>query len=155
MGEGEEQMIRQTIAIRYMDENYDNLVPRLAPLPQGDWIDLAVPRDYFIAAHEYEQILFGVAMQLPDGYEAHIVPRSSTYRKYHIIQTNGIGIIDNSYRGNNDEWQMPVLATQNTLIPYGTRIAQFRIVPKMLMPNLTEVPYFEEGENRGGFGSTD
>lgn len=154
MGEGEE-MIRHTITIRYIDEDYADLVPRLAPLPQGDWIDLAVPKDYHIPAGEYEQIRFGIAMQLPDGYEAHIVPRSSTYRKYHIIQTNGIGIIDNSYRGNNDEWQMPVLATQDTFIPYAARIAQFRIVPKMLMPNLNEVPYFEIGEDRGGFGSTD
>ena len=92
-------------------------------------------------------------MKLPDGYEAWIVPRSSTFKKYHIIQTNGIGIIDNSYCGDNDEWKMPVLAMRDTFIPKGTRICQFRVIKSMKYPRWKEVTTLET-ESRGGFGST-
>lgn len=147
-------MIRETLFVRYMDERYTDLVPRLAPIKQGDWIDLAVPCDLTLETSTYYQIPFGIAVQLPEGYEAYIVERSSTFRKFGILQTNAVGIIDNSYRGNDDEWQIPVYATRDTFIPAGTRIAQFRTEQKMLMPSLCEVPYFKEGENRGGFGTT-
>lgn len=92
-------------------------------------------------------------MKLPDGYEAHIVPRSSTFKKWHIIQTNHMGIIDNSYSGNNDIWSMPVLATEDTIINLNDRICQFRIVEKMDEVCFEEVDHLDS-ENRGGFGST-
>lgn len=71
----------------------------------------------------------GVAMEIPKGYEAHLLPRSGSFKKYGIIQTNSMGIIDNSYSGDNDEWKLPILATRNVTIPKGHRIAQFRIIP--------------------------
>lgn len=71
----------------------------------------------------------GVAMEIPEGYEAHLLPRSGSFKKYGIIQTNSMGIIDNSYSGDNDEWKLPILATRNVTIPKGHRIAQFRIIP--------------------------
>lgn len=101
---------------------------------------------------DFKLIPMGVAMKLPEGYEAHLAPRSSTFGKYGIIQTNGIGIIDSTYCGNEDEWLMPVLATRAITIPRGTRICQFRIVEKQ--PPLDFVISTDLGESRGGFGST-
>ena len=92
-------------------------------------------------------------MKLPDGYEAHIVPRSSTFKKWGILQTNHMGVIDNSYSGDNDVWGMPVLAMRDTVIHKNDRICQFRIVKKMGKVELIEVDHME-GNDRGGFGST-
>ena len=94
-----------------------------------------------------------VAMQLPNGYEAHVVPRSSTFKTYGIIQTNSKGIIDESYCGDNDEWKMPVYATRNTVINFNERICQFRIVKKMPKLNIIKVDNLDN-DDRGGFGST-
>ncbi len=92
-------------------------------------------------------------MKLPEGYEAHIVPRSSTFKKWGVVQVNGVGIIDNSYSGDNDIWGMPVLAMRDTIINKNDRICQFRIVKRMGNVKFIEVEHLEEN-NRGGFGST-
>lgn len=127
--------------------------PKIEKLSIGDWIDLRSAEDVDMEAGEYRQISLGVSMQLPEEYEAHVAPRSSTFKKWGIIQVNGIGIIDNSYCGNDDIWRMPVLAMRNTHIHKGDRIAQFRVVQKQPSVEFVEVDYLE-GPTRGGFGST-
>lgn len=92
-------------------------------------------------------------MVLPDGYEAHIVPRSSTFKNWKIIQTNSVGIIDNSYSGENDQWMMPVYAVEDTKIKKNDRICQFRILEKMPVLEIQEVEHLND-VSRGGFGST-
>lgn len=92
-------------------------------------------------------------MKLPDGYEAHILPRSSTFKKWGIIQTNHMGVIDNSYSGNNDIWGMPVRAMEDTEIKVNDRICQFRIMKKQPELEFIEVDHLD-GADRGGFGST-
>lgn len=92
-------------------------------------------------------------MMLPEGYEAHVVPRSSTFKNWGILQTNSMGIIDNSYCGDNDIWQMPVYAVRDTHISKGDKICQFRIVPKMPTVNFAESDHLSD-KDRGGFGST-
>ena len=104
-------------------------------------------------AGEFRLIPLGVAMELPDGYEAHVVPRSSTYKNYSVIQANHMGVIDNSYCGDDDQWMFPAIAFQDTNIPKGTRICQFRIVEKQPPVQLETVAHLT-GPNRGGFGST-
>lgn len=120
----------------------------------GDWIDLKAAEDVSLRAGDYAQIPLGVAMKLPADYEAHLVPRSSTFRKYGIIQTNGVGIIDNDYSGDDDEWAMPVYATRDVMIRRGARIAQFRIVPTMDDDVITHTVDKLNELSRGGFGST-
>ncbi len=92
-------------------------------------------------------------MVLPDGYEAHIVPRSSTFKNWKIIQTNSVGIIDNSYSGENDQWMMPVYAVEDTKIKKNDRICQFRILEKMPALEIQEAEHLND-VSRGGFGST-
>jgi dUTP pyrophosphatase len=140
------------IKIKYKDET----IPRLKKLEKGDWIDLAAAEDVVIEPMSFKLIDLGIAMQLPEGYEAHIVPRSSTFKHWHIIQTNHMGVIDNSYSGPEDWWKFPAFnlsTTEATLIKKGERICQFRIEtqqPDVLFDELN----FQEGVNRGGFGST-
>lgn len=126
---------------------------KFAVIPEGDWQDLAIVEDVEMKAGEFRKISFGFAMKLPEGYEAHIVPRSSTFERYGIIQTNGIGIIDNKYEGNNDIWMLPCYATMDIIIPAGTRTSQFRLVEKQ---KKLKIEYVEnlEGEDRGGFGQS-
>lgn len=119
----------------------------------GDWIDLRAAENVELEKGEFKLIHLGVGMKLPDGYEAHIVPRSSTFKNYHIIQTNNIGIVDNSYCGENDEWKMPVLAFENTIIHKNDRICQFRIVKNQPSIEFNIVEHLDK-ESRGGFGST-
>lgn len=119
----------------------------------GDWYDLRTAEAVTMEAGDFRLIPLGVAMKLPDGYEAHIVPRSSTYKNYNVIQANHMGVIDNSYCGDNDQWMFPAIAFIDTYIPRGTRICQFRIVEKQ--PEITfDVVDHLDGEDRGGFGST-
>lgn len=119
----------------------------------GDWIDLRSAETVCLYKGEKALLRLGVAMKLPDGYEAILAPRSSTFKNYGIIQTNGIGIIDSTYCGNNDEWLMPVLATRETMIHKNDRICQFRIQKKQ--PTIKFVVVDKLGdEDRGGFGST-
>lgn len=137
------------ILIRYHNKN----ITPLEKISLGDWIDLRAAETVELGEGESCIISLGVSMKLPEGYEAHIVPRSSTFKKWGIIQTNHMGIIDNSYSGDNDIWGMPVLATRYTIIHENDRICQFRIVKKMDDVHFTEVDHLD-GEDRGGFGST-
>ena len=120
---------------------------------KSDWIDLRASEEVTLKAGEFCLIPLGVAMELPEGYEAHVVPRSSTFKNYGIIQTNSCGIIDGTYCGDDDRWRMPVYAVRDTVIHVNDRICQFRIFENQ--PKIT----FDEVEslgnkNRGGFGST-
>ena len=120
---------------------------------KSDWIDLRSNQSIALKQGEFALIDLGFAMQLPYGYEAHLVPRSSTFKNFGILQTNSIGIIDNSYCGNEDYWLMSVYATRDTFINKGDRICQFRITKKMEDISITEVQSLNN-TNRGGFGST-
>ena len=119
----------------------------------GDWIDLRSAETVCLYKGEKALLRLGVAMKLPDGYEAILAPRSSTFKNYGIIQTNGIGIIDSTYCGNNDEWMMPVLATREVMIHKNDRICQFRIQKKQPAIKFVVVDKLGD-EDRGGFGST-
>ena len=118
----------------------------------GDWIDLKVAEDVLIKAGEYKEIPLGVKIALPEGYEAIVVPRSSTFKKYRILLANSVGVIDNDYAG---EWMFPVLAFDDILLVKGTRIAQFRLLKnqkEFLIMETDDVRKF--GKKRGGLGST-
>lgn len=125
--------------------------PQLEILDKGDWIDLYTYEDVSLKPGESARINLGVAMKLPDGYEAHVAPRSSTFKRWGILQTNSVAVIDNSYCGDDDLWLYPVFATQPVVIPKGTRLCQFRIVEKQPKINFITVDKLGE-ENRGGFG---
>ena len=121
--------------------------------PNGDWIDLRTAEEVTIHKGQFKMISLGVSMKLPEGYEALVIPRSSTYKMWNIIQTNHIGLIDNSYCGDNDVWKFPAFAFETVTIPKDTRICQFRIQKKM---DAVEFETVEQLGNpdRGGFGST-
>lgn len=138
-----------TIKIKYHNDQ-----PKLCFVEnKSDWIDLRAAETVEITAGEFKLISLGVSMKLPEGYEAHLVPRSSTYKKWGIIQVNSVGIIDNSYSGTNDIWRIPVLAMRDTVIYEGDRICQFRIIKKQPEIQLVEVDELDSTD-RGGFGST-
>lgn len=128
-------------------------VEKIKAISKGDWIDLRCAEDTTIKAGEYKLIPLGVAIELPKGYEALIVPRSSTFKNYGVFQTNHLGVIDETYCGDNDEWHMPVYATHNTLIEKGERICQFRIIKHQPQIRLVEVETLGNAD-RGGIGST-
>lgn len=119
----------------------------------GDWIDLRAAEDVEMGAGDFRLISLGISMKLPDGYEAHVVPRSSTYRRWGIIQANHMGVIDNSYCGDNDIWKFPAIAIRDTTIYKNDRICQFRIVKKQPEFEFEEVEYMDDPD-RGGFGSS-
>jgi len=138
------------IKIRYISKEIDKLCYVDG---KSDWIDLRCARRTELKAGEFALIPLGVAMQLPEGYEAHLMPRSSTFKTWGVIQPNSMGIIDNSYCGSGDEWKMQVYALRDTVIEVNDRIAQFRIMenqPKLSFLECEEL----EGKDRGGFGST-
>lgn len=137
------------VHIKYHDTEID----KVEKIAKGDWIDLRAAETVELKAGDFKIISLGVSMKLPEGYEAHIVPRSSTYKKWGILQTNHMGVIDNSYSGDNDIWGMPVLAMCDTVIHKNDRICQFRIVKKMDDLQFDEVEHLD-GTDRGGFGST-
>lgn len=139
----------QEILVKYHD---DELV-RLEKKAVGDWIDLRSAVDITLNAGEFKIIPLGVSMKLPEGYEAHIAPRSSTFKNWKIIQVNGVGVVDNSYSGENDIWGMPVVAMEDTTIHKNDRICQFRIIKRMEDVEIAEVSHLD-GKDRGGFGST-
>ena len=120
---------------------------------KSDWIDLRSAEDVELKAGEFKLISLGVSMELPKGYEAHVVPRSSTFKTWGILQTNSMGIIDESYRSDSDIWKMPVYATRDTTIHKNDRICQFRIEKHQPTIKFEEVEHLE-GEERGGFGSS-
>ena len=120
---------------------------------KGDWIDLRVAEDVELKAGEFKIISLGVSMKLPEGYEAVIIPRSSTFKTWGILQTNHFGLIDNSYCGDNDIWRFPALATRDVLIEKNSRICQFRIQHKMGRVTFNTVEHLSNID-RGGFGSS-
>lgn len=120
---------------------------------KSDWIDLRAAEDVTLKAGEYKLIPLGIAMKLPKGYEAHVVPRSSTFKNFGVIQTNHYGVIDESYCGDNDQWFVPVYAMRDTLIHVNDRICQFRIMEHQPVIEFEETDKLE-GTDRGGFGST-
>lgn len=121
--------------------------------PKGDWIDLRAAEDVEMKAGEFKLISLGVSMALPEGYEAHIVPRSSTFKNWGIIQANHMGVVDNNYCGDNDIWKFPAIALGDTTIYKNDRICQFRIVEKQPKLKFMQVDRLG-GEDRGGFGSS-
>lgn len=126
---------------------------KIEKIPQGDWIDLRAAEEVELKAGEFRLISLGVSIQLPKGYEAHIAPRSSTFKNWGILQVNSVGVVDESYCGEDDIWCMPVYATRDAVIHKNDRICQFRIMKKMEPVALVEVEHME-GPNRSGFGST-
>ena len=135
----------EKILIRYISDK----IEKLRPIGnKSDWIDLRSAEDVVLQKGEYRLIRLGVAMQLPDGYEAHLVPRSSTFKNFGIIQTNHQGVVDNSYCGDNDEWCMPVYAVRDTCIHLNDRIIKKQ--PELVFEETEHLP----GKDRGGFGST-
>ena len=137
------------IKIKYFDKEID----KISKITQGDWIDLRSAVNITLRAGEFALIPLGVGMILPDGYEAHIAPRSSTFKHWGILQANSIGIIDNSYSGENDQWMLPVYATRDTKIRKNDSICQFRIMEQMQEVVIQEVEHLND-KSRGGFGST-
>ncbi|MCL2718513.1 MAG: dUTP diphosphatase [Lachnospiraceae bacterium] len=139
-----------TIKIKYFTDKIDKLEYIDG---KSDWIDLRAAEDIELKANEFKLIPLGIAMELPKGYEAHVVPRSSTFKNYGLIQTNHMGVIDCSYCGDDDQWFVPVYAMRDTKIAVNDRICQFRIVenqPKLSFEEVTNL----SPESRGGFGST-
>lgn len=128
----------------------------IAPIevnPKGDWVDLRAAEDVEMKAGEFRLISLGVSMKLPEGYEAHILPRSSTFKNWGIIQANHMGVVDNSYCGNNDIWKYPAIALRDTVIHKNDRICQFRVAEKQPKLHFMEVSQLSS-EDRGGFGSS-
>ena len=138
------------IKIKYFTDKID----RLCYIDgKSDWVDLRAAETVKLKAGEFKLIPLGVAMQLPNGYEAHVVPRSSTFKNFGIIQTNSFGIIDESYAGDTDEWKMPVYATRDAIIHVNDRICQFRICEHQPQIVFNEVEHLSD-KSRGGFGSS-
>ena len=138
-----------TIKVKYHNPNMEKITIQ----PNGDWIDLRAAETVPMKAGDFKLISLGVSMKLPEGYEAHVVPRSSTFKKWGVLQANSMGVIDNSYSGENDIWRFPALAMRDTVIEEGDRICQFRIERKMEAVEFEAVDHMEDAE-RGGFGST-
>ena len=138
------------IKIKYFDKDIEKLKYIDG---KSDWIDLRASEDVEFKKGEFKLIPLGVAMELPNGYEAHVVPRSSTFKNFGLIMTNSVGIIDGSYCGDNDMWHFPVIAMRDTEIHKNDRICQFRIMRNQPEIIFKEVEHLE-GVDRGGFGST-
>lgn len=138
----------KTIKIKYLRD-----IKKIEKFNVGDWIDLRAAEDVNMVAGEYRMIPLGVAMELPHGYEALVAPRSSTFKKYGVILTNSIGIIDETYKGDNDEWQFLAFAMRDTVIHKNERICQFRIIEHQPLIHLIEVDTLGNPD-RGGIGST-
>lgn len=149
------------IRIKYFEEAI-----RLKKIAKGNWIDVYANKDMFVKEGERAMIPLGFALELPEGWEGHLAPRSSTFKTWGIIQTNSVGVVDDTYIGDNDQWHMPVFCLQGkdintvdgveekgTWIKKGDKVAQFRIMEVMPEIELEEVETFGN-EDRGGFGST-
>lgn len=136
------------IKIKYLTD-----IEKIEKIKVGDMIDLRCAEDIEMHKGEFKLIPLGVAMELPKGYEAHVYPRSSTFKKHKILLSNSVGVIDCSYNGDGDQWQFPAYAMEDTFIPKNTRICQFRIFENQPNIELVEVESLGN-ENRGGIGST-
>ena len=140
----------EQIKIKYFTDKID----KLAYIDgKSDWIDLRASEEVTLKQGEFALVPLGVAMELPKGYEAHIVPRSSTYKNFGVIQANHCGVVDGSYCGDNDMWRMPVIALRDTQSNVNDRICQFRIMKNQPEILFEEVEHLE-GKDRGGFGTT-
>ena len=137
------------LTVKYFDPE----MPKIEKTQKGDWIDLRAAKEITVKAGDFVMIPLGVAMKLPEGCEAIVAPRSSTFKHYGIIQTNSIGVIDETYCGDNDQWMMPVCATRDAVIEKYDRVCQFRLLHHM---DSLEVEFADhlDGTDRGGFGST-
>lgn len=139
----------QKIPIRYHNPD----LKHIDTIEKGDWIDLRAAENVELLAGQSYKISLGVSMQLPAGYEAHIVPRSSTFKNWGVLLTNGMGIIDNCYCGDNDIWAFEAFAVRDTAIHINDRICQFRIVEKQPTIQFETVEHLDNPD-RGGYGST-
>lgn len=139
----------ETIEVKYFDPEMQKLEKHM----NGDWIDLMSREEVTLHPGDSLLIPLGVAMKLPFGYEAIVAPRSSTFKRYGILMSNSIGVIDNSYCGDMDEWKFPAYATKEITIPKYTRICQFRILQNQPTIDFKEVRNLSD-KSRGGFGST-
>lgn len=140
----------EKLRIRYLCKD----LPKLCYVEgKSDWIDLRCAERTELEAGEFRLIPLGIAVELPEGYEAHLAPRSSTFRNWGILQVNGVGVVDRSFCGDGDEWKMPVWATRDTVIEKGDRICQFRILRNQPELEFVECEHLG-GTDRGGFGST-
>lgn len=138
----------EEIKIKYLAD-----IPKLEKFSNGDWIDLRAAKNVYFQAHEFKMIPLGVAMELPEGYEAVVIPRSSTFKNYGLLMANSMGLIDESYKGDNDQWHFPAYATDDVLIKKGVRICQFRIIKHQPPVTFTEMESLGN-EDRNGLGST-
>jgi dUTP pyrophosphatase len=138
----------KTIKIKYLRD-----IKKIERFNVGDWIDLRAAEDMVFYGGEYKLIPLGVAMELPNGFEALVTPRSSTFKKCGIIMANSIGIIDESYKGDNDEWHFPAFAMYDTRVRKNERICQFRIIEHQPLIHLQEVETLGNPD-RSGLGST-
>ena len=137
------------IKIKY----FSNDLERIKKIEQGDWIDLRASKNCSLKSGESHLIPLGLAMQLPRGYEAHIVPRSSTFKNFGVIQTNHMGVVDESYCGDNDQWFFLAYALRDSVVHVNDRICQFRIMRKQPALEIVEVDELQS-DDRGGIGST-
>ena len=137
------------IKVKYFDKE----IEKLTKISVGNWVDVRAAKDIEMKQFDYAMIPLGIGMKLPEGYEANVVPRSSTFKHFGILQTNSYGVIDESYSGNDDQWHFPALAMRDTVIKKGDRVAQFRINKIMEEVEFLEVDELDE-TSRGGFGST-
>ena len=140
----------KTIKIKYFTDKIDKLTYIDG---KSDWIDLRAAEEVALKKGEFKLRPLGVAMELPEGYEAHVVPRSSTFKNFGIIQTNHQGVIDCSYCGDNDQWFMPAYAVRDTQIHINDRICQFRIMENQPKLSFEQVQSLDNAD-RGGHGST-
>ena len=138
----------EVIRIKYLTN-----VDKIEKIKVGDWIDLRAAEDVSLSEGEFKFIPLGVAMELPEGYEALVAPRSSTFRKHGILLANSIGIIDELYKGDDDEWHFPAYAVRDAEIPKNERICQFRIIKHQPEVIIHEVETLGN-QSRGGLGST-
>ena len=140
----------ETIQIKYFHPEMEKLTYIDG---KSDWIDLRCARRMELKKGDFALIPLGVAMALPAGYEAHVVPRSSTFKTWGLLQTNSMGVVDYTYRGDGDQWRMPAYATRDVTIEKNARICQFRIMKNQPRLTFTKVEHLD-GPDRGGFGST-
>ncbi|HHD2602860.1 dUTP diphosphatase [Clostridium perfringens] len=145
---------------------YFNKATKLKKITKGNWIDVYANKDVFVKCGERAMVPLGFALELPEGWEGHLAPRSSTFKTWGIIQTNSVGVVDDTYIGDNDQWHMPVYCLQGkdiesengeevkgTWIRKGDKIGQFRIMEVMPEIEFEEVESFGN-KDRGGFGTT-
>lgn len=140
----------QTLDIKYFSDKIDKLEYIDG---KSDWIDLRAAEDVVMKKGEFKLIPLGIGIRLPQGYEAHVVPRSSTFKNFGLIQTNHQGVIDCSYCGDNDQWFVPMMAMRDTEVHVNDRICQFRIMENQPKLIFNEVEHLDD-KDRGGFGST-